>query len=96
MNRLTKKIGLVLISSSLVLTGCGRKESEQAEREDELLSANSGSGAPAGAYPSHHNSYVPGVHYYGYGGMRPGPTFSSRSGGSTRGGFGASASRGGG
>ena len=36
MNRLTEKIGLVLISSSLVLSGCTSQEEEIAERDSRL------------------------------------------------------------
>jgi hypothetical protein len=105
-NRLTKRICLVLISSSLVLHGCGRSltEEEKKEKEEEQPAAAAGPGT--GSTHGFHPGFHPG--YYG------GPLFPSRTTGvgtgtshfsgtsgspgsrpgasvSTRGGFGASA-----
>jgi hypothetical protein len=100
-NRLTKKIGLVLISSSLVLSGCARHEDEIAERDDGRWGKDSAapSGSHAGSSFPYHNSYIPGFHQFSS--SRPGTnSFSSHAGGSysgsSRGGFGGSAHAGGG
>ncbi len=103
MNRLTKQIGLVLISSSLILHGCERSltEEETKKKEEEQTAA-----AAAGTGTGATHGYHPGVSPFYYGGSRyPSGTtgashFSgtstssgSRSGAgvSTRGGFGATA-----
>lgn len=97
MNRLTKKIGLVLISSSLVLSGCGQNESEDAEGGDaswgkDSAAGSAGSGSHVGNFSSHSPFYTPGYQHYSNGGSHPSTGFfSSFSGGSVRGGFGASA-----
>jgi hypothetical protein len=103
-NRLTKEIGLVLISSSLVLHGCSRPE------EPDLVQNPNPQNRPSGTSSNtwhSHPSHVPFYHggYYGSsGGYRPGSSMgssgiagsaagassvSSHAGGSARGGFGA-------
>jgi hypothetical protein len=102
-NRLTKNIALVFISSSIVLAGCGQEE----QRED-FAGGPFDSGRPRdsaydssghGQLPSHFY-YHNGTYYYGAGGgagpgKSPSNNFGSPGGssyaGSTRGGFGASA-----
>jgi hypothetical protein len=101
-NRLTKKIGLVLISSSLVLSGCTLHEEETAERDNGPWGKGSGTGggSNSGSFSSYHHSYSPGYRQFSNVGGHPGATsFSSYGGGahggSSRGGFGASAHGGG-
>jgi len=79
MNRLTKKIGLVLISSSLILHGCERSltEEEKKKQEEEQAAA-----APAGTGTGGSHGYHPHVVPFFYGsryrsgatGTRPGTT----------------------
>ena len=102
MNRLTKKIGLVLISSSLVLSGCGLHEDEIAERDNGQWGKDSGTarGSNSGNSSSYHHSYFPGYRQFSNGGSHAGTSFFSSygggsHGGSSRGGFGASAHGGG-
>lgn len=103
MNRLTKQVNLVLISSSLVLHGCrGWHEEEQKGDPQRQLQQTGTQGTQNRTHTSHHtrffpffggssrSSVSPGVHS----GIRSGGSSStSRSsvGGSARGGFGASA-----
>jgi len=97
MNRLTKHINLVLISSSLILHGCRGWHEEEKPKEGEKQ-------APAASQPRGPISRgVRGYHYFhggsgawgGSGGGRPGVRTSSggrtSAGISARGGFGASA-----
>lgn len=95
MNRLTKEIGLVLISSSLVLYGC-HKPQPMGETQrvcgppgsDEDMQTTAQSTATSG-YHSHSHGHVP--IFLGGGRGRSGPGPSKTVGGSVRGGFGASA-----
>lgn len=75
MNRLTKQISLVLISSSLVLAGCRQQPPPGKEKEKDNPTGGSG----------FHGGYHPSVG----GGSRSG-TSSSGVTGSSRGGFGSS------
>jgi hypothetical protein len=98
-NRLTKNIALVLISSSLVLSGCGGEE----EREDfggGPFDSGHGTAYNSGYNGGHssHIYYHNGSLYHGGGSVQPGSSFGHSFGsfggsshvGSTRGGFGAS------
>ena len=72
MNRLTKQICLVLISSSLVLHGCHRSlTDEEKKKEEEQAGAAAGTGT--GSTYGYHSGYHPGF-YHGYYG---GPLFHS-------------------
>lgn len=85
MNRMTKKIGLVLISSSLTLPGCFEPPvPQQADRpdwnqDDDPAGAASGTGGIAsgtgGTSYRHHSGYYggyPGGYYHYYGGRTGG------------------------
>jgi hypothetical protein len=91
-NRLTKHISLVLISSSLVLHGChSRTLDEEKKREDGKTPAGGTWGTGTGGH------YIPtGPHFYHFGGsgssrVGSSPGGGSAAGGSARGGFGGSA-----
>ena len=78
MNRLTKHIGLVLISSSLILHGCERSltEEEKKKKEEEQTAATA-AGTGTGATHGYH----PGVSHFFYGGSRyPSGTAGTRTG----------------
>ncbi len=91
MNRLTKNIALVLISSSLALFGCGAQE-EPREFSDngDFGDLPADSGAPRGSgFQPGGGSYSPSHGYYYYhngtrmfygGGIRPGTTFYGHTG----------------
>jgi len=106
-NRLTKQIGLVLISSSLILHGCERSlTKEEKKKEEEQAAATSGGAGTSGTHGYHSG---PSHFYYGRSpypsgttGIRTGTssfsgTSTSRGGSrsgtsvSARGGFGAAA-----
>ena len=103
MNRLTKQIGLVLISSSLVLLGCSEPEdpelAENPNSQNPYSDAsnstwNSSGSSYHGGYSGSPGGYRPGLSMAPAGGpgfRSGGSSFSSYSGGSIRGGFGASA-----
>jgi len=77
-NRLTKQIGLVLISSSLILHGCERSltEEEKKKKEEEQTAA-----AAAGTGTGATHGYHPGVSHFYYGGSRyPSGTTGTRPG----------------
>ena len=99
MNRLTKQISLVLISSSLILHGCHREPLDEEKKRDETTPGTWSTGSG-----SHY--FHTGPHFYHYGGSgaprvgsspgvgsHVGSSSGVRSGigGSTRGGFGGSA-----
>ncbi len=89
MNRLTKQIQLVLISSSLVLAGCAKDCEEEKQDQTPQQTTGSSSGSHGGHTGFHH--YPVFIHGPA---ARPGTGGAgghSSIGGSTRGGFGASA-----
>jgi hypothetical protein len=106
-NRLTKQIGLVLISSSLILHGCERSLTEEEKKKEEEQAAATSGGAGTSGTRGYHSG--PSHFYYGRSpypsgtaGSRTGTssfsgTSTSRGGSrsgtsvSTRGGFGAAA-----
>jgi hypothetical protein len=84
-NKLTKEVGLVLISSSLILSGCtGHQEKKKKDDEDD----------PAQPAPTRwhggggHGGFAPIIGRSGSGATRPGSSPAAGSG-SVRGGFGA-------
>jgi hypothetical protein len=103
-NRLTKQICLVLISSSLVLHGCGRSltEEEKKKRQDEQAAAAGGpsSGSTYGYHPGFHWGYFGGPRFPSgatgvgvgtshFSGTGTSPGGRSAAGASVHGGFGA-------
>ncbi len=95
MNRLTKQISLVLVSSSLVLHGCHSEPVAEAEKTEEEKAAAAG---PAGQGSTSGHPHHWGPHFFhGSRGISSSPGARSSAGsrfsagGSTRGGFGASA-----
>ena len=108
MNRLTEKIALVLVSSSLALFGCTPQQQEAEKLEDDEFhstagtSALSGTGSPgSGSHlqPTTHTHY--GFPFYSFfngggSGVRPGASsFSGRGGSSFSGSSQGGSSRGG-
>ena len=98
MNRLTKHISLVLISSSLILHGCHSEPIDDEKKDENARSVAPGTTGSGGHY---HRS---GPHFFHSGGYRSGTSVSSGSsrpgsstgtrssaGSSARGGFGGSA-----
>jgi hypothetical protein len=97
-NRLTKHISLVLISSSLILHGCHSEPTDEEKKGENAPSVTPGTAGSGSHY------YHSGPHFFHTGGYRSGTSVSSgssRSGSSTgthssagsssRGGFGGSA-----
>ena len=96
MNRLTKQISLVLISSSLVLHGCySDPVEEEKKKEEEKFASTPGSpGTPNSTSGGHYHHWGPHFFYGGSGiSSRVGSStgFRSSAGSSVRGGFGGSA-----
>lgn len=98
MNRLTKQISLVLVSSSLILHGCHREVPEEEKKKKEEEKALAGERATTGTGVRH--GYPWGPHFYHFGGRgfsRVGSSTGVRSGtrsgvgSSVRGGFGGMA-----
>ncbi len=100
MNRLTKKISLVLISSSLILHGCHRSPVDEEKKREDEKTGGAWTTGPGGHYVH------TGPHFYHFGSQgasRVGSSSCFRSGGgsssgtrsgiggSARGGFGGSA-----
>ena len=97
MDRLTKRIALVLVSSSLAMFGC---TSQQEAEKDQFTGHPSGTGSlpGTGSHSTHSPTYSHGwFNFFGGSGssFRSGGSSFSSHGGSSRGGFGASAHGGG-
>lgn len=97
MNRITKKISLVLISSSLILHGCHSEPLEEEKKEEEKqAAAASGTTAYHGSHGHYHRSTPFFFHSGGSSrtstGFQSGssPGVHSTAGSSARGGFGGS------
>jgi hypothetical protein len=96
-NRLTKQISLVLISSSLILHGCHTEtpEEEKKKEEDKAAAAAPGTTGTGGGH--YYHSYRSRPFFFpigGWGSSRVGSSPGVRSGsvgGSVRGGFGGAA-----
>ena len=89
MNRLTKHISLVLISSSLVLHGCAEPDDEDQPQQPAPPGSSGSTGLPHGQSGYHGGSHFWGVPHSGWGSGSRG-TGPSSTGGSSRGGFGGS------
>jgi hypothetical protein len=96
-NRLTKQISLVLISSSLILHGCYSDPLDEEKKKEEEKQAAAAPGTPGGSHGIPHGHYHRSTPFFFHsGGSRPSPTGSSSgvrstAGSSARGGFGGAA-----
>jgi hypothetical protein len=88
MNRLTKHISLVLISSSLILHGCEQPRDKEEQKDKNSPTSSTGGGHSSYTGGSH---YIPFVHSSGYGASGISSGRSGAVSSFSRGGFGSSA-----